>query len=74
MIYDVGGSIAVKNVPVSVFDRKKFCISEDDVIQLAKWAVIIEDHYTGVHGHFCPMDIEWAKDGVSKELFIVQGI
>ena len=51
---------------VSVQDRQKFCLSDKEVIRLAKWALIIEKHY----GH--PQDIEWAKDGRTGELFIVQ--
>ncbi|MCZ0900600.1 PEP-utilizing enzyme, partial [Microcoleus sp. HI-ES] len=41
-------------------------------LQLAKWAVVIEDHYSKVRGTYTPMDIEWAKDGNTGELFIVQ--
>jgi pyruvate,water dikinase len=63
MIYDDKGT---KNVDVSVEDRRKFVINDDEIITLAKWACIIEDHYQK------PMDIEWAKDGNTKELFIVQ--
>jgi pyruvate,water dikinase len=63
MVYDDKGT---KNVDVSVEDRRKFVISDDEIITLAKWACIIEDHYQK------PMDIEWAKDGNTKELFIVQ--
>lgn len=65
MIYAQGGS-TVKNIDVPEKDRERFSISDKEVIQLAKWAVIIEDHYGK------PMDIEWAKDGQTRELFIVQ--
>jgi pyruvate,water dikinase len=51
---------------VKLENRRKFVLSDDEVLTLARWACIIEEHY-GV-----PMDIEWAKDGVSGELFIVQ--
>ena len=43
-----------------------------DVLKLAKWAMLIGDHYTTTRGVDCPMDIEWAKDGKTGELFIVQ--
>ena len=46
--------------------------SEDDILQLARWACEIENHYTQRRGSFCPMDMEWAKDGRTGELFIVQ--
>lgn len=60
------------NVDVAQTDRKKFCISDDDVLTLAKYAIIIEDHYSRKLGRERPMDIEWAKDGGTGELFIVQ--
>ena len=41
-------------------------------MQLAKWVMIIENYYTRLKGHWCPMDIEWAVDGMTHELFIVQ--
>nr|CBH36825.1 phosphoenolpyruvate synthase [uncultured archaeon] len=47
-------------------ERNRFALSDDEVLTLARWACIIEDHYGG------PMDIEWAKDGITNELFIVQ--
>lgn len=72
LVYDVGGSKMVKNIPVSKEDRERFSISDEDVLKLAKWACIIEKHYSERAGHHMPMDIEWAKDGVSDDLFIVQ--
>ncbi|MBD3615402.1 MAG: phosphoenolpyruvate synthase [Gracilimonas sp.] len=52
--------------------RDKYCLSDDDVLQLAEWVVEIEKHYTERNGRWSPMDIEWAYDGLSNELFIVQ--
>ncbi|MCW6037125.1 phosphoenolpyruvate synthase [Spirulina subsalsa FACHB-351] len=72
MVYDVGGSKLTKNVEVPLTERQKYCISDDEILQLAKWAVQIEEHYSEVRGQFTPMDIEWAKDGITGELFIVQ--
>ncbi|MGM0457430.1 MAG: PEP/pyruvate-binding domain-containing protein, partial [Cyanobacteriota bacterium] len=72
MIYDVGGGKLTKNVPVAEPDRLKFAITDDEVLTLAKWAAIIEDHYSEVRGQYTPMDIEWAKDGQTGEMFIVQ--
>ncbi|MCA9137005.1 MAG: phosphoenolpyruvate synthase [Planctomycetales bacterium] len=72
MIYDIGGSKMVKNVPVSADQAKRFALGDDDILQLARWACEIEDHYSGRRGSFCPMDMEWAKDGRTGELFIVQ--
>ncbi len=73
MIYGEGGTKAVvKNIPVNPAEQQRFCINDDEVLQLAKWAAIIEDHYSAEAGHFKPMDMEWAKDGRTGELFIVQ--
>ena len=72
MIYSQNGIKQTKNVPVSKDDRKKFALNDDEVLTLAKWACIIEDHYSEKAGHFKPMDMEWAKDGETGQLFIVQ--
>ena len=72
MIYNFEGNNPTKNVPVDPEMRKKFVISDDEIITLAKWAAIVEDHYSKKAGHFKPMDMEWAKDGVTGDLFIVQ--
>ncbi|MGB3517780.1 MAG: phosphoenolpyruvate synthase [Elainellaceae cyanobacterium] len=72
MVYDTGGSKLTKNVTVSDSERCKYAITDDEILKLAEWACIIEDHYSSVRGMYTPMDIEWAKDGITGELFIVQ--
>lgn len=72
LVYDIGGGKMVKNVPVSPGDRARFAIDDEDILTLARWACLIEDHYTAKRGCPTPMDIEWAKDGCTGELFIVQ--
>ena len=72
MIYCNEGNKRTKNVPVDVADRKRFALTDDEILKLAEWACIIEDYYSEKHGRYTPMDMEWAKDGVSNELFIVQ--
>jgi pyruvate,water dikinase len=62
----------IKQVHTPINDRHKFCITDDEILQLAKWAVIIEDHYSKKRNKWTPMDIEWAKDGKLNQLFIVQ--
>lgn len=57
---------SLKQVPVSPEDQRRFSLKDDEVLQLAKWALQIEKHYGR------PMDIEWAKDGLTGQLFIVQ--
>ena len=66
MIYAAEGEHPTKNVPTSKAERAAFVLADDDILQLARWAVVIEQHYG------CPMDMEWAKDGESGEVFIVQ--
>ncbi len=72
LIYDQSGHRLVQNVPVPPEYREMFSASDEEVLQLARWAVAIEDHYSEKRGVRTFMDIEWAKDGVSEELFIVQ--
>ncbi|MBF8302298.1 MAG: phosphoenolpyruvate synthase [Candidatus Dadabacteria bacterium] len=73
MIYGRGDSkVLTRNVEVPEADRKRFCLIDDDILTLARYAIIIEDHYSKKAGKPQPMDIEWAKDGISGDLFIVQ--
>lgn len=53
-------------------EQTTFVLSDAEALQLARWAVAIEAHYSKISGVWTPMDIEWAKDGLSGELFIVQ--
>lgn len=61
-----GAASPVINKPTAEEDRRRFVLNDAEVHQLASWALEIEAHYN------CPMDIEWAKDGVSGELFLLQ--
>ncbi len=72
LIYDIGGSKMVKNVPVAPSERQKFAINNEEILQLAKWACTIEEHYSALNGKYTPMDMEWGKDGETGELFILQ--
>ena len=72
LIYDIGGSKMVKNVPVPRDDRSRFAITDDEILSLAHWACLIEDHYSKKRRQYTPMDMEWAKDGRTGELFILQ--
>jgi len=67
-----GGSESTKTIPVPIEDRNQFCLTDEEIIRLAEWAAIIEDHYSEEAGYFKPMDIEWGKDGTTDELFILQ--
>ncbi|WP_414660279.1 phosphoenolpyruvate synthase [Horticoccus sp. 23ND18S-11] len=72
LIFDQGGGKMVKNVPVPAGDRAKFAITDEEILQLARWACRIEDHYSKRRGQPTPMDIEWAKDGLTGDLYILQ--
>lgn len=56
----------VRNVRTGARERKQYALEDDDILKLARWACVIEEHYGG------PMDIEWGLDGQSGELFILQ--
>lgn len=73
MIYGRGDSkVLTRNVEVPEAERLRFCLSDEEVLELAGYAIDIEDHYSGKYKESRPMDIEWAKDGITGELFIVQ--
>ena len=72
LVYDEGGSRSTKNVAVPESLRKQYALRDEEILKLAQWACLIEEHYSAQRGHFTPMDIEWAKDGLTGELFIVQ--
>lgn len=67
---DNGAGTLVRDVVDT--QRNRFCLAGFEVLQLARWACAIEDHYSTRAGHSQPMDIEWAKDGITGELFILQ--
>ena len=65
MVYDKSGS-GIVNLDTPMEKQEQYVLTDAEVIKLAQWSIIIEDHYKR------PMDIEWAKDGQTNELFIVQ--
>ncbi|MFW6253581.1 MAG: phosphoenolpyruvate synthase [Chitinivibrionales bacterium] len=66
MVYSSGGSATTRNVHTSKQERSSFVLQDDEIIGLARWASVIEKHYDK------PMDMEWAKDGKTGDLFVVQ--
>lgn len=72
MVYDLGGSKFTKNISVPPKQRRQFALNDDEILMLARWTCEIEAHYSAVRNVYTPMDIEWAKDGITNELFIVQ--
>ena len=69
LIYAKDGT---KQEKVLLLDQQKFCITNEEAIKLAKWCLQIEKYFSKKNNHYQPMDIEWAKDGKTGELFIVQ--
>jgi pyruvate,water dikinase len=77
MVYSMEDDATTKNVATTIIERHRYVLDDDEILKLAEWACIIEDHYSKEAGHYKPMDIEWAKDGDgvnvgTGELFIVQ--
>ena len=66
MIYATEGESPTRNVPASKAERAAYVLAESEVLQLARWACAIEKHYQ------MPMDMEWARDGETNTLYIVQ--
>ncbi len=69
MIY---GRRGTEIIPTPVADRAKYSLTDDEIVELADWVVKVEKYFSDKHGHYQPMDTEWAKDGVTGKLFIVQ--
>lgn len=72
LVYNIGGVKTTKGVKVPIEDQKKYVLTDDEILTLARWGQIIEDHYSAKRNKYTGMDIEWAKDGISGQLFIVQ--
>ena len=73
MIYAGGGTReATRNVPTPKADRENFCISDEEVMTLADYAIKVEQHYSKQAGYDKPMDMEWAKDGLDGQIYMVQ--
>jgi len=72
MIYGDHGDQRTRIIPTEDSQRHRFCLNDTQILQLADWVMIIEDYYTKVKKKWCPVDIEWAVDGLSGQLVIVQ--
>jgi pyruvate,water dikinase len=72
LVYAEGGSNRVVERNVSRGRREAFALKDDEVLELARWAVSIERHYSQAAKHPMAMDLEWAKDGRDGRLYIVQ--
>ncbi len=72
MVYGDKSDERVKIISTESGSQNRFCLSDETVMQLSDWIMKIEDYYSGLRNKWTPMDVEWAFDGLSKELFIVQ--
>lgn len=72
MIYSSQETKPTKIVETSPKERQTFTLNDQEILTLAKWGILIEEHYSKKNGRWTPMDIEWAKDGLTGQLFIVQ--
>jgi pyruvate, water dikinase len=72
MVYGDDPDERVKVIPTERGLRDRFCLSDENILKLSRWVQQIEDYYTNKRQKWTPMDVEWAIDGLSKELFIVQ--
>src|SRR5690606_13531308 len=72
LVYEDGGSRPTRSVPVPPEERRRYVVDEEEILTLARWACAVEEHYSKHHGAPTPMDMEWAKDGLTGELFLVQ--
>lgn len=72
MVYGKTKEERVKTIDINPTDQNRFCISDEIALRLSEWVLLIETHYSNLKGSWCPMDVEWAVDGISGELFIVQ--
>lgn len=72
LIYATRGGRTTRIVPVAEEERGRLSLGDDDVLTLARWGCLIENHYSAKAGHPVPMDVEWARDGLSGELFVLQ--
>ncbi len=66
MVYTKNPKAPIKNTKTSSKNQQRFVLSDEEILQLAKWAILVEEHYQR------PMDMEWAKDGVENKLYVVQ--
>mgnify|MGYP001228446035 FL=1 len=72
MVYGGEPGKPTLTIPVERAQRNRFCITDEQALEIARSVVAIEKYYSEKKGHWCPMDVEWAVDGLSKQLFIVQ--
>ncbi|UIR56642.1 phosphoenolpyruvate synthase [Sphingobacterium sp. SRCM116780] len=72
MIYGASENKTVEVIDTPTESAKRFCLNDTQILLLSKWVCIIEKYYSDLIGKWCPMDVEWALDGLRGDLYIVQ--
>ena len=72
MVYGVEPGKPTIIIPIERAQRNRFCISDEQALDISRSVAAIEKYYSDKKGYWCPMDVEWAVDGLTKQLFIVQ--
>lgn len=72
LVYTNTNISGLENIPVSLDEQHSFSLTDSEILTLARQSLIIEHHYSQLYGYDCAMDIEWAKDGIDHNLYIVQ--
>jgi pyruvate,water dikinase len=72
MVYGDDPDERIKVIRVDKASQERFCLDDEKILQLSRWVMHIENYYSALKNQWCPMDVEWAMDGLSNELFIVQ--
>ena len=72
MVYGDDPDERVKIIRVDKPSQEQFCLDDEKILQLSRWVMHIENYYSSLKNHWCPMDVEWAVDGLTNDLFIVQ--
>ncbi len=72
IVYAQDHEDTTQQVAVSAEDQKQFSLADEEILELARATVTIEQHYSDLKGAWSPMDVEWAKDGQDEKLYIIQ--
>jgi pyruvate,water dikinase len=72
MVYSDEHDKRTKIIQVEKFKQNRFCLDDIRILQLATWTQNIENYYSNKYNRWCPVDVEWALDGITNELYIVQ--
>lgn len=72
IVYSENPKEKIKFVDVETYNQNKSCLNDVQILLLSKWVVKIEEYYSKIFNRWCPMDIEWAVDGLTNKLYILQ--